>query len=141
MQTHVFVQKSRAGAQAKNLLAGSQLVEAAGFAGTPTRSGDSLNPAWSPDGKFLVFNATTNLDEAAHARVNYHLGTVPVTGGEPQQITDSDNWSFHNPMFSNDGKALYCEYDPKNEYVYNLNGVGRFDWSSTCSERDWKRSI
>ena len=60
MQTHLFVQKSRAGAQAKNLLAGSQLVEAAGFAGTPMRSGDSLNPAWSPDGKFLVFNATTN---------------------------------------------------------------------------------
>ena len=129
MQTHLFVQEARAGAQAKDLLAGSQLVEAAGFAGTPSRSGDSLNPAWSPDGKSLVLNATTNLDEAAHARVKYHLYTVPVSGGEPQQITDSDDWSCHNPVFSNNGKALYCEYEPENEYVYNLNGVARFNWS------------
>jgi len=34
-------------------------------------------------------------------------------------------------VFSDDGKALYCEYEPENEYVYNLTGIGRFDWSKS----------
>lgn len=129
MQTHLFVQEARAGAKAKDLLAGSKLVEARGFAGTPSRSNDSLKPVWSPDGKALVFNATTNLDEAAHARVRYHLYSVPVTGGEPEQLTNSNDWSCTGPTFSKNGKALYCRYQPENQYVYNLNGIGRFGWS------------
>jgi dipeptidyl aminopeptidase/acylaminoacyl peptidase len=129
MQTHLFVQEARAGAKAIDLLAGSQLIEAPGFAGTPSRSNDSLKPAWSPDGKTLVFNATTNLDEAAHARVKYHLYSVPVTGGEPEQLTNSNDWSCTSPAFSKNGKALFCRYEPENQYVYNLNGIGRFSWS------------
>ena len=65
LQTHLFVQEAHAGADAKDLLVGSNLVEAPGFAGLPSRSNDSLKPVWSPDGKSLVFNATTNLNEAA----------------------------------------------------------------------------
>ena len=129
MQTHLFVQEAHAGAEAKDLLAGSKLVEATGFAGTPSRSNDSLKPVWSPDGKSLVFNATTNLDEAAHARVKYHLYSVPVSGGEPRQLTNSNDWSCTGPVFSSDGKTLFCDYEPENQYVYNLNGIGRFDWS------------
>ena len=129
MQTHLFVQEAHAGAEAKDLLAGSKLVGMKGFAGTPSRSGDSLKAVWSPDGTSLVFNATTNLDEAAHARVIYHLWAVPVPGGEPTQLTASDDWSCHSPVFSDDGKALYCYYDPENNYVYNLSGIGRFNWS------------
>jgi len=129
MQTHLFVQEARAGAEARNLLAGSKLVGETGFAGTPSRSNDSLKPVWSPDGKSLVFNATTSINEAAHARVKYHLYSVPVSGGEPTQLTTSNDWSCHSPVFSDDGKALYCRYEPENKFVYNLNGIGRFDWS------------
>jgi len=138
MQTHLFVQEAKAGATAKDLLFGSKLVGAAGFAGTPSRSGDSLKPVWSPDGKSLVFNATTNLDEAAHARVKYHLYQVPITGGEPRQLTDSNDWSCHSPMFSTDGKALFCEYEPENEFVYNLTGIARFNWSKNGIRGDLK---
>ncbi|MDH4018680.1 MAG: S9 family peptidase [Xanthomonadales bacterium] len=129
MQTHLFVQEAKAGAEAKDLLAGSNLVGMKGFSGTSSRSGDLLKPAWSPDGNSLVFNATTNLNEAAHARVIFHLWTVPVSGGEPTQLTASDDWSCSGPVFSDDGKSLYCNYDPENNFVYNLNGIGRFDWS------------
>ena len=129
MQTHLFVQEARAGAEAKDLLAGSKLSRGTGFAGTPSRSSDSLKPVWSPDGKSLVFNATTSINEAAHARVKYHLYSVPVSGGEPTQLTTSNDWSCHSPVFSDDGKALYCRYEPENKFVYNLNGIGRFDWS------------
>ncbi len=138
MQTHLFVQEAKAGAEAKDLLAGSKLIEAQGFAGTPSRSNDSLKPAWTPDGKALVFNATTNLDEAAHARVKFHLYSVPVTGGEPEQLTSSNDWSCTGPVFSEEGKALYCRYEPENQYVYNLNGIGRFDWSKKGIGSDLK---
>jgi dipeptidyl aminopeptidase/acylaminoacyl peptidase len=130
LQTHLFVQEARAGATATNLLAGSKLVGHRGFSGLPSLSSDSLKPAWSPDGKSLVFNATTNLDEAAYARVRFHLYAMPVAGGEPEQITQSDDWSCRAPLFSKDGRHLYCEYEPENEFVYNLTGIGRFDWSN-----------
>ncbi len=129
LQTHVFVQDAKAGATAKDLLAGSYLVSKPGYAGTPTRSGNSLNPAWAPDGKSVVFNATTNMDDAAHARVFYHLYRVPVAYGEPRQLTRSDDWSCHAPQFSNDGMALYCQLEPENEFVHNLTRIARFDWS------------
>ena len=138
MQTHLFVQEAKAGAEAKDLLAGSKLIEAQGFAGTPSRSSDSLKPVWTPDGKALVFNATTALDEAAHARVKYHLYSVPVTGGEPEQLTSSNDWSCTDQVFSEDGKVLYCRYEPENQYVYNLNGIGRFDWSKKGIRSDIK---
>ncbi len=129
MQTHLFVQEARSGAPAKDLLAGTKLVDMIGFSGTPTRSSDTLKPAWSPDGKFLVFNATTNLDEAAHARVIFHLYKIAAAGGEPEQITSSSDWSCTGPVFSDDGKSLYCDYEAENSQVYNLSGIGRFDWS------------
>ena len=123
------MQEARSGAPAKDLLAGTKLVDMIGFSGTPTRSSDTLKPAWSPDGKFLVFNATTNLDEAAHARVIFHLYKIAAAGGEPEQITSSSDWSCTGPVFSDDGKSLYCDYEAENSQVYNLSGIGRFDWS------------
>ncbi len=130
-QTHLFVQEAVAGATAKDLLAGSKLVAETGFSGTPTRSGSSLKPVWTPDGKSLVFNATTNLHEAAHARVRYHLYSISAQGGEPGQLTSSMQWSCTGPTFSPDGKQLYCKIGPENEEVYNLDGIGRFDWNGT----------
>jgi dipeptidyl aminopeptidase/acylaminoacyl peptidase len=129
LQTHLFVQEAKSGATAKDLLIGSKLVGQPGFAGTPTRSGSTLKAAWSPDGRYLVFNATTNLNQAAHARVLYHLYRVPVSGGEPKQLTNASEWSCSGPVFSPDGKNLYCDYDPENDQVYNLSGIGRFGWS------------
>lgn len=129
MQTRLFVQEARSGAEATDLLIGSKLVGEKGFAGTPTRSGSTLKAAWTPDGLSLVFNATTNLDEAAHARVRYHLYSVPVSGGEAKPLTDSEEWSCHSPVFSDDGKHIYCRYEAENEHVYNLNGIARFKWS------------
>jgi dipeptidyl aminopeptidase/acylaminoacyl peptidase len=128
-EIHLFVQDAVEGATATDLLAGSELVKARGFAGTPTRSGDTLNAVWAPDGKTLVFNATTNLDDAAHARVLYHLYAVSVAAGEPQKLTDADDWSCTAPQFSGDGKQLYCQFSPSNVKVYNHTGIGRFKWT------------
>ena len=127
-QVRLFVQDAVAGAVAKDLLADSSLVDQPGFDGAPTLTSSSLEAAWTPDGKALVFNATSNLDQAAFARVLYQLHLVTLEGGETLQLTNAGDWSCTAPKFSPDGDALFCKLSPENEYVYNLEEVARFDW-------------
>ena len=130
LQTHLFVQDATPGATAKDLFAGTDLVNRPGFAGVPSTSSDDLQTQWTPDGKSLVFAATENLHEAARARVYYHLYQISKHGGEPEQVTDSKDWTCTNPQFASDGKALYCKLRPTNDFVYNLTRVARFDWKN-----------
>jgi dipeptidyl aminopeptidase/acylaminoacyl peptidase len=130
LRTHLFVQDAVPGATATDLLAGSSLSAQPGWSGSNTLSGDTLNAAWAPDGTALVFNATTQLDQAAHSRVRFHLYAVAAEGGEPVQLTDSDAWSCTGPQFAADGKRLYCTLSPANDLVYNHDGIGVFRWRS-----------
>jgi len=129
LQTHLFVQDAEAGAPATNLLFGSDLVSHPGFGGAESLSGDSLEAVWTPDGSAIVITATVNLDSAAHSHTNYHLYKVSVADKKVEVLTEGDDWSCHQPLFSDDGKALYCQSEPANEHVYNLTGIARFDWS------------
>ena len=128
LQTHVFVQDAMPGAQAKDLMAGTEFVNLPGFAGLPSLSGESLGPQWTPDGSAVVISATTNLDDSAHSPTHYHLFRVSADGGEPEALTKGDEWSCHSAQFSEDGRSLYCLFVPVTEYVYNLTEIGRFDW-------------
>ncbi|MGI9224711.1 MAG: S9 family peptidase [Woeseiaceae bacterium] len=132
LQTHLFVQDAEAGATPTNLLFGSELVGHAGFGGTESLSDDSLAPVWTPDGSAIVITATTNLDAAAHADTNYHLYKVSASSGDVEALTSGEDWSCQNAMFSDDGKALYCQSEPANEHVYNLTGITRLDWSGSA---------
>jgi dipeptidyl aminopeptidase/acylaminoacyl peptidase len=128
LQTHLFVQDAKPGATATDLLFGSDLAAHTGFGGVESLSGDSLVPAWTPDGAAIVISATTNLDSAAHAPVAHHLYKVPADGGDITALTKSDDWSCHTAQFAKDGKTVYCHYWPFNDYVYNHIGVARFGW-------------
>lgn len=128
LQTHLFVQAAQPDAEAVDLLAGTDMVAGPGFAGLPSLSGDSLSAKWTPDGSALVFSATTNLHESAFAETYYHLYQVSLAGGEPTQLTQSDEWSCHSAHFSTQGDHLYCMIEPVSEYAYNLTQVGLFDW-------------
>ena len=128
LQTHLFVQDATPGATAKDLFASTDLVNKPGYAGVPSTSSDELQIQWTPDGKSLIFAATENLHEAARAHVYYHLYRISKDGGEPEQLTDSRDWTCRNLLFAPDGKSLYCKYRPTNDYVYNHNRVARFDW-------------
>ena len=148
LQTHLFVQDAAAGATARDLLAGTELVADPGYAGSGTLSGDTLNAAWAPDGRSLVFNATTNLDEAAHSRVRFRLYAVGAEDGELRSLTDSPAWSCTAPQFSDDGRHLYCRYSPENEQVYNHDEIARFRWRDgkplgepTLLTADFDRSV
>ena len=128
LETHVFVQDAVADAQARDLMAGSNLVAKPGYAGVPSLARESLRPEWTPDGQALVISATSNLDESAHAKTFYHLYRVAVEGGEPEALTDGDKWSCHTGKFSPDGESLYCLYNPATSFVYNHNEIAQFDW-------------
>jgi dipeptidyl aminopeptidase/acylaminoacyl peptidase len=129
LQTRLFIQSPRAGAEAKDLMVESELVSSPGFSGVPALSGDSLHAVWTPDGNALVISATDNLDEAAHSVVRYHLYRVPVGGGPITALTQSDSFSCTGAQFSSGGEALFCSYEPINEFVYNHNEVARAGWN------------
>jgi len=104
----LFVQTLEPGAQARSLLAGSQLVAGAGFGGQLGNSGEDLSATWTPDGSGVVFAATTNRNDWTHGEVVQSLWLASATEGEPQRLTQ-DKDDYDNPEFSPDGRTLYAE--------------------------------
>ena len=63
------------------------------------------SPAWSPDGKYIVYN--TVLDKEAIWYATEKLAIIPATGGEPRLLADDLDRNISNPKFSADGKSIY----------------------------------
>ena len=128
---HLFVQAlDAAGAPqgaARDLLAGTQLVQARGYAGRRTNGDDELDAVWSRDGRDLVFVATTNEDRAAYDFVSRHLYRVAAAGGEPAQLTSGAD-SYGRPLFSADGRRLFARYERRTGKVYNIDNVVALGW-------------
>ena len=130
-QSHLFIQDAQPGAKAKDLLAGTKLVNERGFAGRVTDAGDELDAVWTPEGDAIVFVATTNRDAAAYANTTMSLFKVPANGGEPVRLTTSGD-SFSRPVFRPDGKALYAIFNAdSNNKVYNVDRLAKITAPST----------
>jgi dipeptidyl aminopeptidase/acylaminoacyl peptidase len=149
-QAHLFVQDVQPGAKAKDLLAGSKLVNERGFAGRVTDSADELDAVWTPEGDAIVFVATTNRDASAYANSNTSLFKISANGGEPVRLTSGGD-SFTRPVFRPDGKALYAIFETQTDKkVYHLERLAKFSWPtgvSTGNDSDrvitskWDRSV
>ena len=122
----LFVQMLEPGAQAKNLLAGSQLAAGPGFGGQLGNSGEELSPTWTPDGSGVVFAATTNRTDWTRAEIVQSLWLVRTSGGEPQRLTEGADYG--NPEFSPDGKTLYARMSPSNDKTFNNNRLVLWAW-------------
>lgn len=130
-QVHLFVQDLQPGAKARDLLAGTKLVNKSGFAGRATNSSEELDPVWTPDGNAIVFVASTNRDRAAYATTNTSLFKTSATGGEPVRLTTSSD-SFSAPAFRPDGNALYALTEVESTTkTYNLGRLAKFSWPNT----------
>jgi len=126
----LMLQPLEAGAEARDLLAGTELARGRGFGGDLADDGESLDAAWSPDGSAIVFAATTLRDQAARADVYQALFVLPGGGGEPHRMT-GDEAGYSAPQFAPDGSALYALGTPNTKHVYNDARLVRFDWGGT----------
>jgi dipeptidyl aminopeptidase/acylaminoacyl peptidase len=62
------------------------------------------NYTFSPDGKYLLYTAPPERDEAFST--NYSIWRVPVEGGKAENLTSENKAASSGPQFSPDGKKL-----------------------------------
>lgn len=141
---HIFVQ-GIGETTAKDLLAGSKLGALEGFDGTRGVGDGDLEPVWSPDGQWILFNATANRDIGAYAPATTHIYKVAVSGGEPIAVTSGAD-SYSKPRFRPDGKALYVSHSRRGDTkLYSLTRLARLDWPAHNEPRlltgGWDRSV
>jgi dipeptidyl aminopeptidase/acylaminoacyl peptidase len=127
-KAHLFVQEAKAGAVAKDLLAGTKLAESPGFGGSFGDDGQNLEADWTPDGSVVIFTALLNRDAGARTNVNTQILQVPATGGEPVRLTN-DGYAYGALKFSPDGKSLLCLVDFNTAgKIYDLARLASFPW-------------
>ena len=71
-------------------------------------------PAFTKDGREIIYEQDKGGDEL------YDLYAVPVSGGEPRNLTNTDKTSESSPLFSKDGKWLAFGSKEKVESSTNL---------------------
>jgi dipeptidyl aminopeptidase/acylaminoacyl peptidase len=141
----IMVQSLEEGAQAHDVLAGTQLARTPGFAGEYSETSMTLAPLWSPDGSEILFTATTERWNAAFAEVAYHLYRMGASAGvEPRVVTPAGG-EYRDAAFAPDGHWLYFKYAPQDAEVYHLNRLQRVPWpqggEASLVTRDLDRDV
>ncbi|PTY07774.1 prolyl oligopeptidase [Opitutaceae bacterium EW11] len=125
---HLFVQEARAGAPAKDILEGTELVKQPGYGGRLTQSEEELPAVWTPDGSSVLFVASLNRNGTAYSELYTYLFLVSAEGGEPKRLTEGTA-TYGTPVFAPDGHSFVVAVTPAaTNYVYNLARLTRFVW-------------
>lgn len=132
-QPHLMVVNVSDGA-IRDVLAASSLVQQPGFAGRNELGVQTLDAAWSPDGRQIVFVASTNAHQAAYAYTSQDLYLLELSDLSIRRLNaEREGYpdSYEQPQFRRDGKAVVALVTPRSDKVYNaaeldhyaLNGV------------------
>ena len=79
------------------------------------------NPVFTKDGKEIVYEQDKGGDEL------YDLYAVPVAGGDPRNLTNTDKTSESEPQFSKDGKWMAFVTKEK---VASSTNIAVMDWAT-----------
>jgi dipeptidyl aminopeptidase/acylaminoacyl peptidase len=141
-QPTIMVQALEPGSQPKDILSATALAHTPGFSGAETETSVTLAPLWSPDGREVVFIATTERWNAAFAHVPYHIYRMAFNGSEPSIVIPAPG-NYEDASFSPDGKALFFKYAPQDAQVYHLAQLNKVAWPAggivTLVTRDFDR--
>jgi dipeptidyl aminopeptidase/acylaminoacyl peptidase len=127
-QPTLMVQGLEPGAVAKDILSPTAFAHVNGFSGSETESSVTLAPLWSPDGREVIFTATSERWNAVRAHVGYHLYRMAATGGSEPTAISPIGGDYADAAFSPDGKTLYFQYAPQDAEIYNLPKLHRLAW-------------
>jgi dipeptidyl aminopeptidase/acylaminoacyl peptidase len=127
-QPTIMVQSVDQSATAKDILSPTALARTSGFSGPETETSFSLSPLWSPDGREVVFTATTEHWNAASGHVGYHLYRMTADGGAEPRIISPASGEYEAATFSHDGKTLFFKYAPQDSEVYHLARLSKVAW-------------
>jgi dipeptidyl aminopeptidase/acylaminoacyl peptidase len=142
----ILVQALEEGASAKDILSPTAFARNAGFDGAAQGENPvSLSAMWSPDGKEIVFSATTERWNAAFAHVGYRLYRMPAQGGaEPAAVSPAPG-NYAEAMFAPDGHSLFFKYARQDAEIYNLARLMRINWPAggepTLVTRDFDSEV
>jgi len=79
-----------------------------------TNSVPDQSPAWSPDGKHIVYETVVDKKHYYYYCTTF-LAMTPVEGGEPRILTKTLDRNIWSPKFSPDGKAVFFMLEDSGE--------------------------
>jgi dipeptidyl aminopeptidase/acylaminoacyl peptidase len=124
----LMVQALEPGSKARDILSATALARASGFSGMEGETSVSLSPIWSPDGREVVFVATTERWNAAFAHVGYHLYALAADGAAEPRILSPAPGVYDEAKFSPDGRSLFFKYEVQDAEIYHLTRLEKVAW-------------